>query len=172
MGLAYRHVQRTDLPAIGALYAAMVDELSLTYPHHDDPAGEIIQWLAQDDPSSWIAEVAVLDALPDGFGRPSGGTPVGIFFGRLEQRTCGHPRLIGAAEWMFVQKEHRSPTIAPTLIKRAIQRAKAAGCEGIEATFPPGTSQERRLRRMGFEAPFIGRAVLKPECYARLAQGD
>jgi GNAT superfamily N-acetyltransferase len=170
MPLSYRPVQRTDLETIGQLYAAMVAELSLTYPRHDDPAAEIVAMLARDDPASWVSEVAVVDALPDGFGRPTGGTPVGVFFGHIEQRSCGTPRVVGSAEWLYVRPEHRAAKVAPTLMRRAIQRAKAAGCEVIEATFVPGTEEARRWQIFGFEKPYLARAVLRPERYARLAE--
>jgi GNAT superfamily N-acetyltransferase len=146
----------------------MVQELSLSYPQHQDPAAELIALLAREDPASWVGEVAVLDALPNGFGEPTGGTPVGIFFGHLETRACGSPRRIGSAEWLYVRPEHRAATVAPTLMRRAIQRAKAAGCEVIEASFVPGTEEDRRWRRFGFQAPYIARAVLSQRRYDRL----
>jgi GNAT superfamily N-acetyltransferase len=166
--LQYRPLQRTDLPVVGQLYAAMVEELSLTYPRHQDPAGELIQWLATDDPARWIAEVAVEDALPDGFGRPSGGTPVGILMAHVEHRGCGSPRTLAATEWLYVRPEHRAGRIAPTLMRRAIRRAKAAGCDVIEAAFVPGTDEQRRWERFGFAKPYLGRAVLSDARYARL----
>lgn len=162
-------MQRTDLPAIGVLYAALVAELGLTYPQHQDPAGELIQWLAGDDPSRWIAEVAVTDALPDGFGRPSGGEPVGVLFAHLERRGMGSPRRIAATEWLYVQPAHRAGRVAPTLMRRAIRRAKAAGCEVVEAAFVPGTREQRRWERFGFAKPYLARAVLSERRYAALA---
>lgn len=146
----------------------MVQELGLTYPSHQDAAGELIGWLSRDDPSRWIAEVAVEDALPDGFGRPSGGTPVGILFAHVEERSWGSPRRVASTEWLYVRPEHRSGTVAPTLMKRAIRRAKAQGCEVVEAAFVPGTEEARRWRRFGFQAPYIARAVLADERYRKL----
>ena len=168
--LQYRPVQRTDLPAIGALYAAMVAELSLTYPQHQDPAGELTALLASQDPSTWVGEVAVPDALPDGFGRPTGGTPVGIFFGNIERRSCGFPRVIGSAEWLYVRPEYRAHTVAPTLMRRAIRRAKQLGCEVIEASFVPDTEEARRWQRFGFDRPYLARAVLSARRYAALTK--
>lgn len=166
--LSYRHVQRTDLATIGQLYAAMVEELGLTYPHHTDPAGEFVGWISRDDPSRWIAEVAVTDALPDGFGRPTGGTPVGVLFAHLDERSFGSPRRVASTEWLYVRPDYRAGTVAPTLMKRAIRRAKAAGCEAIEAAFVPGTEQARRWRLFGFQAPYLARAVLEQRRYDRL----
>ena len=168
--MQYRPVQRTDLPTIGALYAAMVAELSLTYPQHQDPAGELIRWLAADDPSRWIAEVAVEDALPDGFGRPSGGTPIGVLFAHIERRSFGTPAVVASTEWLYVKPEHRSGTVAPRLMRRAIRRAKAAGCEAIEAAFVPGTEEQRRWERFGFAKPYLGRAVLSQRRYDRMTE--
>lgn len=168
MPLSYRHVQRTDLDAIGQLYAAMVEELQLRYPSHTDPAAEIIAWLSRDDPARWIAEVAVPDALPDGFGRPTGGTPIGVLFAHLEERSFGAPRRVASTEWLYVRPEHRAGQVAPTLMRRAIRRAKAAGCEAIEANFVPGTEEARRWRIFGFEAPYLARAVLAARRYDRL----
>jgi GNAT superfamily N-acetyltransferase len=168
--LQYRPLQRTDLPTVGALYAAMVAELSLTYPQHTDPSGELIAWLAQDDPSRWIAEVAVEDALPDGFGRPSGGTPVAILFAHHERRGFGTPKILAATEWLYVQPAYRAGRIAPTLMSRAIKRAKALGCEAIEACFVPGTEEHRRWERFGFGKPYIGRAVLAQRRYDRMTE--
>lgn len=148
----------------------MVAELGLTYPAHEDPAAELIAWLARDDPARWIAEVAVSDALPDGFGRPTGGTPIGILFGHLEQRSFGAPRLIAATEWLYVRPEHRAGMVAPTLMRRAIQRAKAAGAEVIEAVFVPGTDEARRWQRFGFAAPYVARAALSEARYQKLAR--
>ncbi len=168
MGLSYRHVQRTDLATIGELYAAMVAELGLTYPHHDDPAGEIVAWLSADDPGRWIAEVAVTDALPDGFGEPTGGTPVGVLFAHLDERSFGSPRKVASTEWLYVRPEYRAGRVAPTLMQRAIRRAKTAGCEAIEASFVPETAEARRWRIFGFQAPYLARAVLDQRRYDRL----
>ncbi len=168
--LTYRPLQRTDFPAIGALYAAMVAELSLTYPRHQDAGGELIAWLAQDDPARWIAEVAVTDALPDGFGRPTGGDPVGVLFAHLDTRSFGHPKTVASTEWLYVKPAHRAGRIAPTLMRRAIRRAKAAGCEAIEAAFVPGTEEQRRWERFGFDKPYLGRAVLSQRRYDRMTE--
>lgn len=167
--LSYRPVQKTDLLAIGALYAAMTQELGLTYPQHQDAGAELVQALAKDDPSRWIAEVAVLDALPDGFGRPSGGTPVGILFGHLEHRGFGTPRVVASTEWLYVAPAYRAGKVAPTLMRRAIRRARDLGAEVIEAAFVPGSDEARRWHRFGFAPPYVGRAVLDDARYQKLA---
>jgi GNAT superfamily N-acetyltransferase len=172
MALTYRPVQWTDLETLGALYAAMVAELHLTYPVHTDAGAELIAWLAQDNPARWIAEVAVRDALPNGFGWPTGGTPVGVLFAHVEERSLGRPRRVASTEWLYVRPEHRAGRIAPTLMRRAIRRAKAAGCEVVEAAFVPGTDEQRRWERFGFGKPYLGRAVLADARYARLTREE
>jgi GNAT superfamily N-acetyltransferase len=157
--LQYRPIQWNDLPALASLYAALVAEVGVTYPVQPDPAENWLSCVTTDNPATWIGEVAVVDAESDGFGRPSGGTPVGVLFAIMEHRRFGAPHWVGLADWLYVDPAYRAQRVAPQLMRTVAARAKARGAEAIEATTWPKSRAERQWRRFGFE-PFASRARL------------
>src|SRR5262245_25729075 len=125
-----RRATFADVPALRWLFTQLVAELEtsrmVAYPTHDAEDLDAFTLLTarrlESDPTL-LLYLATDDAT---------GEPLAFLGGEIGQRALGHPRVFGAAHWLYVRPEARKLGLARGLVRFACQDLAALGITHVE----------------------------------------
>ena len=130
MAATIRRATFADIPALRHLFLALVLELEqrrpVAYPTHTSDDLDAFTLLTarrlESDPTL-LLYLATDDAT---------GEPIGFLGGEIAQRALGHPRVFGAAHWLYVSPAGRQQGVARGLVRLACEDLAAAGITHVE----------------------------------------
>jgi len=128
--MAIRRATFADVPALRWLFTQLVTELETTrlvpYPTHtadDLDAFTLLTARRLESDPTLLLYLATDDAT---------GEPLAFLGGEIGQRALGHPRLFGAAHWLYVRPEARKLGLARALVRLACEDLAAVGVTHVE----------------------------------------
>jgi GNAT superfamily N-acetyltransferase len=129
LSVTVRRAAFADVPALRRLFAALVLQLETTrpvvYPTHTTDDLDAFTLLTarrlESDPTLLFYVAA--DAT---------GELVAFLGGEIAQRALGHPRIFGAAHWLYVDPAVRGQGIARALVRLACEDLVTAGITHVE----------------------------------------